>query len=231
MTGSSHSSRRGFDGPGAVSALERKHAHDRGSQASAYNVKVTVRSGEMTVDVDCGLTGLGHPHLFLRSSRSQAGLLPDPGPWPVGLPWSIADRLRNGGDEKGRVLAVWQERPGCAPVPVAALAWHAHETGPLYVLDAGHTSAIDASVGRDLTMLLLHALVESAARPGASVAGDWRRVLRWSQVALKHAPHRDRQAYRRANLRRALELQFGRYQPPPSVPKWARGAWLGERGF
>jgi len=193
-------------------------------------VKVTVRRGEMHLAVDYGLTGAGHPHLFLRSSTSSAPVL-DESSWPVGLPWGVTDRLRGGGDEKGRVVGVWQELPGAAPVPLAALAWHAHGTGPLYVFDLGYSDAVDGDVGRRLTAILLDALLQAAAHPDAPVAAEWRSRLRWSQVALAHAPHRERGRYRRENLRRALALAFTRYEPPPAAARWTKGAWLGERTF
>lgn len=197
----------------------------------AYNIKVTVKHKEMHLEVDYGLTGSGHPHLFLRSSTSSAPVLPDPGPWPVGIPWSVTDRLRNGGDEKGRVLAIWQEPPGVAPVPLATLAWHVHGTGPLYVFDLGHTEALTVDVGRQLTAILLDALLRAAAHPDAPVAREWRSRLRWSQVALAHAPHHERGRFRRENLRRALSGRFVKYQPPPAPARWTKGAWLGERTF
>jgi hypothetical protein len=98
------------------------------SRAKLHNLKVAVQRGEIRLSVDYGLTGAGHPHLFLRSSASSAPVL-DEQAWPTGLPWSVVDRLRNGGDEKGRVLGIWQELPGTSPVPLAVLAWHAHGGG------------------------------------------------------------------------------------------------------
>jgi hypothetical protein len=196
-----------------------------------FNVKASVRDGEMWIQVDHGLTGAGHPHLFVRASSSAAPALPQPGAWPAGLPWSIADRLRNGGDEKGRVLSVWQELPGRQPVPLTVLAWHAHGAGPLYVFDAAHSPALSREVGRELTAVLLDVLLEAAAHRNAPVANEWRRRLRWSQVALKHAPHRERSALRKANLQRALALHFTKHQPPPTAAAWTKGAWLGERAF
>jgi hypothetical protein len=197
----------------------------------AYNIKVTVKRKEMHLEVDYGLTGSGHPHLFLRSSTSSAPVLADHGPWPVGIPWSVTDRLRNGGDEKGRVLAIWQELPGVAPVPLATLAWHAHGTGPLYVFDLGHAESLTIDIGRRLTAILLDALLQAAAHPDTPVAPEWRSRLRWSQVALAHAPHRERGHFRRENLRRALSFRFVKYQPPPAPARWTKGAWLGERTF
>ncbi len=47
----------------------------------AYNIKVTVKRKEMHLEVDYGLTGSGHPHLFLPSSTSSAPVLADHGPW------------------------------------------------------------------------------------------------------------------------------------------------------
>jgi hypothetical protein len=198
---------------------------------SGYNIKVAVRRKEMCLEVDHGLTGSGHPHLFLRSSASSAPVLPDSGLWPAGLSWSVIDRLRNGGDAKGRVLAIWQELPGAAPVPLAVLAWHAHGTGPLYVFDLGHHDALTIDIGRQLTSILLDALLQAAAHRKAPVAPEWHGRLRWSQVALAHAPHRERPRFRRENLRRALALGFIRYQPPPAAAHWTREVWLGERTF
>lgn len=195
-----------------------------------YNIKVFVKRGEMHVSADHGLTGAGHPHLFLRSSSSSAPVLNERA-WPTGLTWSVTDRMRNGGDEKGRVLGVWQELPGKAPVPLATLTWHAHGTGPLYVFDIGYVNALDTAVGRRLTAILLDALLQAAAHPEAPVAAEWRRRLRWSQAALAHAPHRERGRYRRENLRRALALSFTKYEPPPAAARWTKGAWLGERRF
>jgi hypothetical protein len=198
---------------------------------SGYSVKVAVRRKEMHLEVDHGLTGSGHPHLFLRSSASRAPVLPGSGAWPLGLPWAVTDRLRNGGDEKGRVLAIWQELPRSEPVPLAALAWHAHGTGPLYVFDLGHSEAIDAHAGRLLTGVLLDALLQAAAHPNAPVASQWQGRLRWSQATLAHAPHRERGRYQRENLRRAIELGYTKHQPPPIAAAWTKGSWLGERTF
>lgn len=197
---------------------------------AGYNIKVTVKRGEMRVSVDHGLTGGGHPHLYLRSSASSAPVLTERA-WPMGLAWSVTDRLRNGGDEKGRVLAIWQELPEKAPVPLAALAWHAHGTGPLYVFDIGNAQVLDLEIGRQLTIVLLDALLQAAAHPKAPVAAEWQRRLRWSQAALAHAPHRERVRYRRENLRRAHALAFTKYEPPPAAARWTKGAWLGERKF
>lgn len=198
---------------------------------SGYNIKVAVRHGEVYLEVDHGLTGSGHPHLFLRGSASSVAVLPDAGPWPVGLPWSVTDRLRNSGDEKGRVLAIWQELPGAEPVPLATVAWHAHGTGPLYVFDLGHSDALEIDIGQQLTAILLDALLQAAAHRNAPIAPEWRNRLRWSQVALAHAPHRERVRFRRENLRRALAVRFTKYQPPPAAARWTKGAWLGERAF
>jgi hypothetical protein len=104
---------------------------------AGYNIKVSVKHGEMHVSARQGLTGGGYPHLFLCSSAFSAPVLDDRA-WPTGLAWSVTDRLRNGGDEKGRVLAIWQEPPGKTPIPLASLTWHTHGTGPLYVFDLGH---------------------------------------------------------------------------------------------
>lgn len=198
---------------------------------ATYNLKVAVKGGETLAHVNHGLTGVGHPHLFLRDSASAAPMLADDGVWPVGLPWSIADRLRNGADEKGRVFGIWQELPDHDPVPVAALAWHAHGTGPLYIYDIGHSAAVTDDAGRRFVAILLDALLEAAAHPKSPVAKEWQRQLRWSQVAINHAPHGDRSGHRRENLRRALALGFGKYQPPPAPGAWTKGAWLGERTF
>lgn len=198
---------------------------------STYNVKVAVKNGETEIHVNHGLTGGGHPHLFVRDSDSAAPVLAEDGTWPVGLPWSIGDRLRGGADKKGRVLAVWQELPGQDPVPIAVLAWHAHGTGPLYVFDAGHSDAVDAEEGPELVRLLFDVVLEAAAHPKSPVAAEWQDRLRWSQVAIKHAPHQDHTAYRRENLRRAILRGFVTYKPPPPPGDWTKGAWLGERVF
>jgi hypothetical protein len=198
---------------------------------SPYNVKVAVKSGEVYVKVDHGLTGAGHPHLYLRASSSAAPVLPRAGSWPAGLAWSVTDRLRGGGAEKGRVLAVWQELPDEAPVPAAALAWHAHGTGPLYAFDAGHSELTDLDTGRFLTAVLLDALLEIAQHQSAPVSTEWKDCLRWSQAALKRVQGRDGAVYRRENLRRARALSFEKHRPPPAAAGWTKGAWLGTRRF
>jgi hypothetical protein len=198
---------------------------------ATYHVRVALRGGETAVQVDHGLTAAGHPHLFLRASSSAAPALSDADPWPPGLAWSISDRLSSGGDAKGRVLAIWQELPGGDPVPLAVLAWHAHGTGPLYVLDAGYSSVLTGELGRELTAVLLDALLEIAEHSNSPVSSAWRQQLRWSQVALKHAPHGQRLLYQRENLRRALELRFTKHSAPPAAAAWTRGSWLGERSF
>jgi hypothetical protein len=194
--------------------------------AARYNIKVTVKRGEVHVSVDHGLTGVGHPHLYLRRSASSAAAL-NARVSPKGLAWSVTDRLRNGGDENGRVLAIWQELPEKAPVPLTALARHAHGTGPLYVPDIGDAHVLDVEVGRQLTAALLDALLQAAAHTEAPVAAEWQRRLRWSQAALAHAPHRERVRYSRANLRRAHTLAFTKYVPPPAAAHCTKGAWLG----
>jgi hypothetical protein len=198
---------------------------------ATYNVRVALRAGEMEVRIDHGLTAAGHPHLFLRASSSAAPALPDGDPWSPGLAWSISDRLSNGGDAKGRVLAIWQELPGFDPVPLAVLAWHAHETGPLYILDAGWSGVLTGELGRELTAVLLDALLEAAAHGSSPVSSAWWRQLRWSQVALERSPHRQRSLYQRENLRRALELQVTKHSPPPAAAAWTKKSWLGERSF
>lgn len=127
-----------------------------------YGIEVGVKNREMLLRTDCGLTGAGHPHLYLRSSASSAPVL-DERAWPVGLAWSVTDRLRNGGDRKGRVIGMWQELPKSEPVPLAALAWHAHGSGPLYAFDLGHATTLDTAVGRRLTAVLLDTVLQAAA--------------------------------------------------------------------
>ncbi len=216
---------------GTTTATSRHPQPEGVAEIPSYNVKVTGESGEVHVQVDHGLTGAGHPHLFLRASSSAAPILAHSGRWPTGLAWSVTDRLRNGGDEKGRVLGIWQERPNYIPIPLSVLAWHLHGTGPLYVLDAGHSDELIPEVGRELVALLLDALLEVAAHRKTPVASEWQRRLRWSQAAIKHAPHSERTGYRRENLRRAGALSFTKHQPPRVAADWTRGAWLGERAF
>jgi hypothetical protein len=114
---------------------------------------------------------------------------------------------------------------------MATLAWHAHGTGPFYVYDAGHSDAVGLEVGRRFIAILCDALLEAAAHPNSPVTRQWQDRLRWSQVALKHAPHSKRDDYRRENLRRAKSLGFSAYKPPPAPGAWTKGAWLGERVF
>lgn len=197
---------------------------------SSFHLKVSAVKGEMKVTVDHGLSRSGYPGLYLRSSVSAAPVL-DEAHWPLGLPWCVADRLRGRGASKGRVLAVWQELGGRDPVPVAAAAWHAHETGPLYVFDLGHSSDVQREVGELLENVLLDALLEAARHHKAPVHRDWHGQLRWSQIALARVGPSERNDYRRANLGRAKTLGFTKYVPPPLAAEWTKGAWLGVRRF
>ena len=99
------------------------------------------------------------------------------------------------------------------------------------MFDLGQATMLEDDVGRELTAILLDALLQAAAHPNTPVSAEWRRRLRWSHSALAHAPHRERASYRKENLKRALALSFSKCQPPPVAARWTKGAWLGERRF
>ncbi len=60
-----------------------------------------------TISVESELTRLGLPGLVLLSSDRRAPRISGER-WPLGVRWSIDDRLREPGARKGRVLAIWQ---------------------------------------------------------------------------------------------------------------------------
>jgi hypothetical protein len=51
--------------------------------------------------------------------------------WDPGVAWSVHDRMRNGGDEKGRAIALWHRARRSEPTPFAVLTWHTEGTGPV----------------------------------------------------------------------------------------------------
>jgi hypothetical protein len=91
----------------------------------SYNLKVAVRRVEMQVSVDHGLTGTGHPHLFLRSSASEASDRPLIGPGPIRfsapVPTSLASDSRSCWTD-GICTGEWPRNAGLG-ASVDAPAW------------------------------------------------------------------------------------------------------------
>lgn len=167
--------------------------------------------------------------LALASSQRRAPILED-GAWPVGVAASIRDRLSSRGDIKGRVLAIWSTRGSALDEPIAVRAWHRDGAGPLYIYDCAVRNDFDAA-SADLTLALLGALLDVASRIEAQIPVFWQRKLRWCQKPIDRAPHARIGDFKKANLARALALQFRRLHTPSAAPSWMRGAWVGERTF
>lgn len=173
-----------------------------------------------TVSVEAELTGLGLPGLVLRSSDRRAPLVPGRR-WPLGVRWSIDDRLRSQGARKGRVLAIWQ-----GDQVVAACSWHLHKSGPPVILDMGHREDLDEAVAKTAASVLLLCLRQIA---GASGLGRDTSTLRWADPALDRIPDREeRNRVRHAVRARAEALGFKPLRPRP---QWLAKSWVTERRF
>lgn len=191
---------------------------------SPFPLGVTKSRGQTSVDVEHGLTARGFPAAVLRSSAQQVPRAPHDH-WPTGLGWSIDDRLRSAGADKGRVLAIWQDQPD-SKTPIAAICWHLHDSGPLYVLDAGVADVVDDHDAPVYMALLFLCLRQIA---GHRLIKRNRDVLRWTLVHLARAPSSDRASFRRAIQTRAQVLAFETFDR--QRPQWTRGWWLAERDF
>jgi hypothetical protein len=188
-----------------------------------FPIKVGGHGGETAAEIEFGLTRRGLPRAVLRSSATLAPNMRHDH-WPAGLGWSIDERLRSDGALKGRVLAIWQDA-AAAKTPVAALCWHLHASGPLYVLDAGCADAVldDEPLYMALLLLCLRQIAGHRL-----IARDQDR-LRWSLVAFDRAPRADQAAFRRAGQQRAERLGFRVFAG--KRPAWTKGWWLGEHSF
>jgi hypothetical protein len=193
---------------------------------------VSVKKGQTYLQVNQAVSVERWPHLRALSSERRAPNIGEGSTrWQDGLAWSIADRLRNGGDRKGRVVAIWQEPREGAPTPLAALSWHREEAGPFYLLDAGARIDLAKGARAELLATLLKIMLDASRHPGAGVAEEWRSSLRWATVHFKRAPNAVRKDYAKAALRRARGLNFEQYRPPPPAPRAMIKSWLGERQF
>ena len=172
------------------------------------------------ISVESELTRLGLPGLVLRSSGRQAPNISD-SRWPLGVPWSIQDRLRSDVARKGRVLVIWQRDQ-----VVAVCAWHLHESGPPVIFDLGCREDLPDPFAERAAGALLLCL---RAIAGTSRLGRDTSRLRWTDCALDRYPDRaERNRVRRAVRARAEDLDFRPLRPRP---KWLAGAWVTELSF
>ena len=143
----------------------------------------------------------------------------EPGRLPDGLGWSIDDRLRHTGTQKGRVLAIWQ-----GETLVAACTWHLHDTGPLVIFDLGAHIDLPAQQQRRVCTALLACMRDIAQKLGRTP-----NELRWSDRPLDRVPNpRQRNHYRAEVRARAKAMQFVPLRPRP---KFWRGRWAVKRDF
>jgi hypothetical protein len=198
----------------------------------ARMVSVSVKSGVRHLRVDRHVAVTSWPRLVARSSDARAPSVdPESDKWPEGLAWSVADRLRNGGDAKGRAIGIWQESQDGNPALLAVGTWHDEDAGPLYLLDIGSRTDLEEKTRRTLEAELLAIMLEISGQPGAAVAEEWQRTLRWMTAQFDRAPNKVKKTYARAALERAKRLSFERLSPPSAVPTTLRKGWVGERIF
>jgi hypothetical protein len=151
--------------------------------------------------------------------------------WDPGVAWSVHDRMRNGGDEKGRAIALWHRARESEPTPFAVLTWHTEGTGPFYVFAVGSRNNLNAPFRRQLETALLGVMLTASKQREAPVAPEWQDTLRWATVHFRHAPHGDRKEYAKATITRAKGLGFEKHKPPPAAPGDMSKIWLGEQTF
>jgi hypothetical protein len=197
-----------------------------------YGVAVSVQGGETYLRVDRSLAVGSWPKLGLASSDVIApSIALDSDQWPPGVAWSVNDRLKNGGDEKGRVIAIWHRARHSEATPFAVLTWHTEGRGPFYLFDVGGRMNLNAPFRRRLEALLLEVMLEAARHPEAPVPDEWQAHLRWTTVHFLRAPNRRKKEFALAGIKRAKRLSFDRYEPPPPAPAAMAKGWLGERDF
>jgi hypothetical protein len=196
------------------------------------NLSVAVRAGETYLHVEGGLPVGTYPRLAIYSSDEIVPNIALASPlWDPGVAWSVHDRMRNRGDEKGRAIALWHRARGSEPTPFAVLTWHTEGTGPFYVFAVGTRNNLNAPLRRLLEAALLGVMLTASKHRDAPVAPEWQDTLRWATVHFLHAPHGDRKEYATAAIRQAKRLGFERHQPPPAAPAAMSETWLGERTF
>lgn len=195
-------------------------------------VSVSVTGGETQLRVEQPVSAESWPRLVALSSDVRVPNIDPSSPrWLAGVAWSVADRMRNGGDGKGRAVAIWQESKTKEPAALAVLSWHREEKGPFYLLDVGARMDLGKQTRRQLEATLLAIMLAASRQPDAGVAAEWQTTLRWATVHFAHAPHAVRRQYLEAAIRRAKKLGFERYRPPPPAPAPLAKSWLGERKF
>lgn len=191
-----------------------------------------VRDGETYLHIEGALPVGTYPRLSISSSDAVAPNIALESPlWDPGVAWSVRDRLRNGGDEKGRAIALWHRPRGGEQTPFAVLTWHAEGKGPFYLFDVGSRNNLNAPLRRNLEAALVGVMLTAAKHPRAPVAPEWQSTLRWATAHFLHAPHGDRRTYAHAALVRARRLGFERQAPPREAPGDLGKTWLGERRF
>ncbi len=196
------------------------------------HVSIAERSGETYLHVAGGLPVGTYPRLAIYSSDVIVPNI-DLGSdlWDPGVAWSVHDRMRNGGDAKGRAIGLWHRARNAPPTVFGVMTWHVEGTGPFYVFSVGTRNNLNRPLRRQLEGALLAVLLEAAQRPEAPVDEAWRSTLRWATAHFLHAPHTDRTDFARTAIAQARRLGFERHQPPPAAPQALAKTWLGEREF
>lgn len=196
------------------------------------NLSVAIRAGETCLHVEGGLPVGTYPRLAIYSSDvTVPNIALDSALWDPGVAWSIHDRMRNGGDKKGRALALWHRTSGSEQTPFAVLAWHTEGTGPFYLFTVGTRNNLNAPLRRQLEAALVGAMLLASKHPDVPVAPEWQDTLRWATAHFLHAPHGDRKEYAKAAITHAKQLGFEKHHPPPAAPAAMSKTWLGERTF
>lgn len=198
----------------------RKTVPTRKTPDFGFPIGVSGRGSQTRVSVHSNLERLGLPGFVLLSSGYRAPLI-EGGAWPPGLQWSIEDRLRNDGPQKGRVFGVWQ-----GGRPVGFCSWHLHSDGPLVMFDLACRRDLPRAVAKVVEGLLLLSLRQVAGSPG--IARDTT-SLRWTDLPLDHMPDvAERDRLRGAIRTRAARLGF---EALTRKPLWLSGHWVAVRRF
>lgn len=172
------------------------------------------------ISVGAELTRLGLAGHVLLSSDRRAPLVSGER-WPLGVRWSIDDRLGEPGAGKGRVLAIWQGEQ-----PIGACSWHLHATGPPVILDLGCRTDLEEAASKTAATVLMLCLRQIAGTPALRRDTS---SLRWADPALERIVDReDRNRVRHAVRARAAALGF---EPLRPRPKWVAKGWIVERRF
>lgn len=199
-----------------------------------FPFKVTSNPPQSVVAIEHELSRPNaNTRIVLRSSAVAPVRLVD-SEWSEGLAHSVEVRNRNGGDRKGRVLAVWEDRDGQRGEPLAICCWHL-PTGnwPLALIDAGYAFGVQASDGRALVEgVLLQALADLARDTRLQDTQVTRPSdeLHWAVAAPEGgAKLKERKDRARAIATRAMTEYGFEKLPPGERPDWFENGFCGRR--